>query len=607
METSLESPARNATVESASRNAENTVSAPQNVRGWIRAALLLLFVLYVRAVGFAPVYDDNTISQWDGGWRDVPKFFTHDLFGSDGQAHSVYYRPLAQTWAFLIAWASGGAPGWLHLSAILVHLALVVLAFALGRKLFRDERLALLTALLFGLHPSKIESVAWIGSSFVDGFGGVVFFATLITFLNWREAAGRSVKPLARASSSAQWRAASVALFAAAMFTKETMVCIPVLLACWLWLCPSAVERGRTVGIRVWTICKALAPYAVVWAGYMAIRHRVIRPAGPAVAYLHPTYTFANLWTAPYAVWWYLRHLVAPWGLAVEYTTTVVEHPTLTGFVLPAAGLGALAVAAWAAWRRKRSAVAAFLGIWFVINLAPPVIVAPMVQQHDRYLYLSAYPFCALVAWAILRLGSLSSRWRMVLGLVVVALWSTIASHELGYWDSDATLWARVLQISPANIKAQVQMANLYFEAGDPSRSLAVLDDGLRSRPESPSLWMTRASVLEGTKRFDEARAAYLNVMRVTGGSPPGTRATLGAAAAYKLALLDISEKNFAEAERYARTALSLQPDGPGFHAALGQSLLGQGRMAEGKAEGALEIRLRLEQQRRMMARNRPQ
>ena len=34
------------------------------------------------------------------------------------------------------------------------------------------------------------------------------------------------------------------------------------------------------------------------------------------------------------------------------------------------------------------------------------VIVAPMVLQHDRYLYLSCYAFCALVAWAILHLAN---------------------------------------------------------------------------------------------------------------------------------------------------------------------------------------------------------
>jgi protein O-mannosyl-transferase len=584
-----------------------TSAAPQDVRWWIRAALAFLFALYVRAVGFDPVYDDNVIGNWVG-WRDVPKFFMHDIFGSDGQAHSVYYRPVATTWAFLLGWATGGAPAWLHLGAILLHLAVVVLAFVFGRKLFADVRLAGLTALLFGLHPSKVESVAWIGSSCVDGLGGVFFFASLIAFLNWRasESLESGASESGTSKSALRWWAASVAWFAAAMFTKETMVCIPILIAAYLWLDPEGGtgRKASQPAARWILLLRSLAPYAVVWTIYTAIRHQVIKPASSAADYLHPTFTLANIWTAPYSIWWYLRHLAMPFGLSVEYTLTVLEHPTLRGFVLPALGLIALALAAWGLWRKQRSALAAFLGCWFVLNLAPPVIVAPMVQQHDRYLYLSAYPFCALLAWAILRFGKLPPRARMALGLGLVALLSALTWHEMGYWDNDATLWARVLQTSPSNIKAEVQMAGIYNGAGDQRRALALLEDGLRYHPDSPGIWLTRAGILAGNKRLDEARAAYLNVLRVTEpvagqAVPPGPRANLRASAAYRLALMDVSSGNFREGEHYARTALGLRFDGVGFHAALAESLSGQGRKQEADAERVTELRLRIEQQRR--------
>jgi tetratricopeptide (TPR) repeat protein len=562
-------------------------------RWWMRAALALLFALYVRAIGFAPVYDDNVIGSWTGGWRDVPKFFTHDIFGSNSGAHSVYYRPLAVSWEFLVSVGTGGAPGWLHLSAIFLHLAVVALAYVFGRLLFGDTRLALLTALLFGLHPSKVESVAWIGSSCVDGLGGVFFFATLIAFLKSREKW--------RESESWRWRAGSVALFAAAMFTKETMVCIPILIASYLWLTSS--ELTNSPACRLVRTLRALLPYGLVWAVYMAIRHRVIKPAGPSVEYIHPTFTHSNLWTAPFAIWWYLRHLVMPWGLSVEYTTVVIDHPTLRNFYLPAAGLVGLLLAAWLLWRRQRSAVAAFLGIWFVLNLAPPVMVAPMVLQHDRYLYISAYAFCALLAWMILRLGKLPSKARWIAALCLVALWSGLTWHEMGYWDNDTTLWGRVLQISPSNIKAQVEMASLYSVAGDTPRALGILNDGLRYRPDSPVIWLVRAGILSGDKQPDAARAAYLKVMQVTDPAPgqaveAGPRAHMRAAAAYQLALLANKASRYAEAEHYARTALSLNSDGIGYRAALAESLRGEGRIDEAKSENAIELRLRLAQQR---------
>jgi hypothetical protein len=553
-------------------------------RWLIRIALLLLAGLYLRSIAFAPVYDDNVMGPWGGTLRDLPQFFTHDIFfGFDGNAHSVYYRPLAMSWGFLVCLWTGGAPGWLHLNAILLHLAVVILAYVFGKHLFRDNRMALLTAVLFGLHPSKVESVAWIGSSCVDGLCGVFFFASLITFLKWDEGESRC------------WRAASVALFAGAMFTKETMVFIPILLAVYLWLTtPSAGRISRTL--------RTLLPYGAVWIIYMTIRHQVIRPASPTAEYIHPTYTFGNLWIAPYAIWWYIRHLVLPWGLSVEYAVKSLDRPTLLGFVLPGLGVLLLTAAAWWLWRRQRSPVAGFLMFWFALTLAPPVIVAPMVSQHDRYLYIPAYAFCALVAWAILYLGRLSGKVRVAAALCVVALWSGMTWHEMGYWDCEKTLWSRVLEISPSQPKAQMQLAGIYSQAGDNAKALSILSDGLRYRPDSQKLWLERASIYYGNKQFDEAQAGYLKVMQLTeppAGQPVEAGATpVRACAAHQLAVLAISAKNFREAESYSRTAVKLDFNGVGYHATLSQALAGEGRMGEAKAENALELHLRLAQQR---------
>jgi Flp pilus assembly protein TadD len=61
---------------------------------------------------------------------------------------------------------------------------------------------------------------------------------------------------------------------------------------------------------------------------------------------------------------------------------------------------------------------------------------------------------------------------------------------------------------------------------------------------------------------------------------------------------MQIAAKNFLQAERYARSALSLRPDGVGYHEALAESLSGEGRLDEARAENATELRLRMAQQR---------
>jgi len=571
-----------AAARAASHGWTNRIAAMLLSERWLsRIAILLLLGIYVRAIGFAPVYDDNVLTTWDS-LSDIPKLFTHDIFGSDGTAHSVYYRPVAQTWSLLIYLFTGGTPGWLHLSAILLHVAVLVLAYVFGRRLFGDARLAMLTALLFALHPSKVESVAWIGCSCVDGLGAVFFFGSLIAFLKWREGA------------AARWMIVSVLLFTGAMFTKETMVFVPILIAVYLWL--TLLGAGR-----VSRILKILLPYGVVWIAYMAIRHEVIKPVGASAEYIHPTFTLANVWTAPYAIWWYISHLLMPWGLCVEYATTILERPTLRGFVLPGVGLLILLAAAVWLWSLRRSKIAAFLMFWFVLTLSPAVIVAPMVLQHDRYLYISSFAFCALIAWAILYLGSLPAAPRLVVAVCIVALWSGMTWHEMGYWDCETTLWGRAHEIAPAEPKAQLQLAFLYKNEGDTPKALAVLDEGLHYRPNSPNIWLARANILYSDGQIDLARAAFLKVMRVTEPAPgesvqAGASTRLRASAAHQLSLMDLSAKNFTEAERYARSAVSLNFNGAGYHSVLAECLRGEGKKDEAVAENALEMRLRMAQ-----------
>lgn len=560
-------------------------------RWWLRIAFVAVLLLYVRAVNFSPVYDDNIIQEGGTGtWRDVAHFFAHDIFGSDGKAHSVYYRPLSQAYGFLVCSLTGGAPGWQHLSAILLHLAVMLLAYQLGKRLFRDWRLAMFSALLFALHPTKVESVAWIGSSYVDALSGAIFFATFLAFLRWHE------------SGTRYWLAASLGLYGCALLTKETMLVLPVLFASYLFLKPPARWPFRvslakeTLSHRILRTLCTLLPFGIVVAIYMAVRHQVIKPTGPTVLYRHPTYTLDYIWSAPQVIGWYVRHLLLSTGLGVEYAWSAVKQPTFTNFVLPAVAV--LAVLALAVWLCRRSVTAVLLLLWFVLTLAPPVIVAPMVEVHDRYLYLASYPFCVLLAWCIVKFGDGYARTRTALALAVACLFFISSWHELQYWECDRSLWTRVLQVSPTHIGGTVQVAGFYYEEGNLPRALATLDTGLRYHPDSPGLWLARADFLMLQTRLDEARIGYHQVLSSTEAvaDEPLTGGLLRSrySAAYQLARLEIKAGNYKAAEEYARVAIALNPAGTGYHAILAASLRGQGRDSEARAENLLELRTAL-------------
>jgi tetratricopeptide (TPR) repeat protein len=114
-------------------------------------------------------------------------------------------------------------------------------------------------------------------------------------------------------------------------------------------------------------------------------------------------------------------------------------------------------------------------------------------------------------------------------------------------------------------------------------------------------VWLERAGILFEDKKIEDARAAYLKAIQATKPAvvtKGGLHAHVRAAAAYQLALMDLSTNNYVEAESYARMALSTGEDGVGYHATLSRCLVGQGRMDEAKAENQIELDLRMNSRR---------
>ena len=555
-----------------------SISKPQTFDAWIgrpdmifRAGMVLIVALYLRTILFDFVYDDLTIplSPWIQSWHGMIDVFKHGIFAVGAQAASSYYRPLATAFIVLVARATPGTPGWFHLAALIIELVVYVLSYSFGRLFFEDDRLAALTAVLFALHPTKVETIAWIGSSGCDGQAAIYFFAVLICYLKW----WKSRKPA--------WMLASVVSFAAAMFTKETMVVLPLLVATHYFLVSA---RGKK-----WSTASVVSPYAVVLALYAIARHAVIKPLPQSSIAVQPILTAVNLWSAPSATWWYLKQLLFPYRLSILYDWTPVPGPSLQRFALPLAALLTVALAAaWILWR-GRSWRTAFLTVWFVLTLAPPILMAPGVTVHDRYLQLPSYSFCALIAYCLLWTTMKRPQWRaatVAVTLLIVAAWSVGSWHESGYWDNSVTLWSRAVQVAPHNVNARVELARLYASNDIPA-AIRVLDDGIRLLPESPGLWRTRGLLQFNAGEYAEARTSLLHALEVSArfsreanGEP--TDVTFGrATAAFFLGQIDFVAGDYGSADRWLRTALDIDPDNPDYARVMVTNLRKLGQDAE--------------------------
>src|SRR5207249_2729278 len=152
-----------------------------------------------------------------------------------------------------------------HLTSLLLHAANAVLVYFLARRLLSatiDARprprtltvAAAVAALLFAIHPLRVESVAWITErrDVLSGFFGLL---TVLLYL----------RAVDRAEVRKRWYAASVASFGCALLSKAITMTIPALL-----LILNRYPMRRLGGDSGWTsqrarrVYRELTPFAIL-------------------------------------------------------------------------------------------------------------------------------------------------------------------------------------------------------------------------------------------------------------------------------------------------------------------------------------------------------
>src|SRR6185295_12373432 len=112
------------------------------------------------------------------------------------------------------------------------------MVFRLAQRLLKNMPAATIAALVFGLHPTHIESVAWI-SGITDPLLALFFIPSFLFYLNWREARAGTVEAAGKAAFYRQptfQLAASLSFFVLAMLSKETALIMPALVFGMEWI-----------------------------------------------------------------------------------------------------------------------------------------------------------------------------------------------------------------------------------------------------------------------------------------------------------------------------------------------------------------------------------
>lgn len=471
--------------------------------------------------------------------------------------HTGLYQPMAwMTWgADYLLW--GANPIGYHLTSVLCHAAAAALVYVLARRLFALAQLppagaragashagAALAALFFGVHPLRVEPVAWI-SARGDVLAGLFTVGAVLAYL-------RACPPGTEAGTRRSWLAASVGLFGLGLLSKPAAVALPAVLVVLDvyplrrlgggpggWLGPPA-RRVSMEKLPFVAAALAVALLAVVGKS----RTASMLPSEPVDA-------AGAVARALFAAVFYLWKTVMPGQISPLYERPATLDPFTWPFVTSGLAVLVITLGLVAGRRRWPAGLAAWVG--YLVLLVP----SSGLVAYGSQLVAARYSYVSCLGWAILvgatlpvldrahREGRLRPAFALgaasLAGVLVLGL-GTLSWRLTQVWRDSETLWRYTLSVTPRSALAHLELGLLAERQGD---------------------------LMGAEAHFSRALAIW----------PGAHLADVAIAAMFE------REGNYAAAAAHYRRALARGAESRVLSLALGRALANAGRLVEARAE----------------------
>lgn len=420
--------------------------------------------------------------------------------------HGSNWMPL--TWlSYALDYQIGGAPpGIYHFTNILFHALNTALVFLLCKSILdrsqaeNEKRgafgkaplgwpVAFFAAVLFGIHPLQVESVAWISER-----NHVLFtFFYLMGLLLYL----RGTKNGPESKPKLYW---VLVCFVLALMSKALAVTLPIVLLLLDFWPLYRLQKG------FWRSFFEKIPFflASLAAGVVSI---LAQARSGAMAMVDPTPLGFRILNAFRSLEQYLRKMILPYDLVPLYPFPKVFDPL---FLFQAA-VGILGIAVLLILCVRHLKTRPYLGValaFFLATLSPVLGLLQVGSQSmaDRYVYLPSLAlfFSFSAGLALITRKNPSYFW--FIGTIITVLLFLTTVQQIGVWKDTVSLWERVLDQYPQDAPAFVHsnLAAGYEMRGRLKEALDQYDAAIALK-DTPQAHSGKAAVCFDLGRREEA------------------------------------------------------------------------------------------------------
>jgi len=479
-----------------SKKLDLSVDKSGNLRTVLLLVILVLSLLAIyKSAGYGFVnYDDDVYVYNNSSIRELKlsslvSFFT----GNVGQ-----YPPLVMVVFSLLYHFFGLEPTAYHVTNVIFHFANTALVFLLASRLKPGIVTASVAALLFGIHPLHIESVAWV-TELKDVLYTFFFLAGLISYMNYRN---NTVKT--------RYYIFTLLFFILSCLSKGMAVVFPVIIV----LIDYYFEKSFS-GIK-WLDKLPFFVIAVFW-GVLTISTQSEMGAVGHENYFLPR----QIIIATYGAMFYIVKMFVPINLAVFYPL-----PEGTGFSLPLvyylsfAGIIALS---FIVYRFRKSAMLVFGFLFYLVNTALVLQIIPvgMAVTADRYFYLSSFGLFIILGAGFEWMFNKYRKQKFILipvAIVITFSLIMISNRQTSNWRNSISLWDNVLNSANTNPRysvAYLNRGNARSDAGDIDGALSDYSKAIELKTDKAEAYNNRGLIFAMKNDFEAAEVDFTKALSI--------------------------------------------------------------------------------------------
>ena len=449
----------------------------QGVKNWVSANRWpVVGIVLACLLTYAPVVQFEFIN-WDDPWyienNDIIKgWHPANLYAVATQSVARNFAPLT-IFTFLVEHTLWGLwSGGYHLTNVLLHVVNALLVFALIKRLSGNALAAWTIAILFGLHPVQVETVAWV-SSRKTLLSATFMLASCLCWLRTE-----------RTAHHEKW---GIIWLVCGLLSKAATVVIPPIVVAYDVLI-ARKKFSESVARQIVPMFFSVMLILITMSAQTTIVGGVRGHIGAS-----------KLWIIAIdatILWRYVAMSFWPQDLCVLYdpATTGILHWIALSLIT----WGAIAYAAYK--YRERYPLPVFCFATWLLLLFPVLNIFPITTlMNDRYLYLPLVPFFggvfALAGIALQSLPNLdfTTTHKNPLPAMVTAI--VLSAAACGFYclqtqtylptfANPVALWSHARQTTPSLPVIHIQWAITLHDEGYRDEAIQTLESALLLNPD---------------------------------------------------------------------------------------------------------------------------